>query len=63
MSHDEMVLHCEVEDLAEGGKSNNADAIIASIRDITKLRGSVQFASKGSLPNDGRLIVDLRSYD
>lgn len=63
MSHDEMVLHCEVEDVADGAISHSADAIIASIREITKLRGSVQFASKGSLPNDGRLIVDLRSYD
>lgn len=58
MSRDDMVLHCEVENTAI-----DKAAIIATIRDITKLRGSVEFVSKGSLPNDGKVIDDLRSYE
>ncbi len=60
MSNDHMVLHCEVEDVEQ---SNDVDAIIASIREVTKLRGSVQFEAKGSLPNDGKVIADMRSYE
>lgn len=59
MSNDHMVLHCEV---ADNDQMNNVDAIIASIRDVTKLRGSVQFEVIGSLPNDGKVISDERSY-
>ena len=32
------------------------------IRDVTKLRGTVQPLAPGSLPNDGRVIEDARSY-
>ncbi len=32
------------------------------IREITKLRGDVQLLSPGSLPNDGKVIEDTRSY-
>ncbi len=60
MANDEMTLHCEVADpqasLAEG------DAIVASIRDVTKLRGDVKMVPLGSLPNDGKVIEDARSY-
>ena len=38
-------------------------AVIASIRDITKLRGEVVFCAGGSLPNDGKVIEDLRKYE
>jgi phenylacetate-CoA ligase len=40
-----------------------ADAIVASIRDVTKLRGGVVFRAPGELPNDGKVIEDLRKYD
>mgnify|MGYP007111993632 CR=1 FL=1 len=33
-----------------------------TIRDVTKLRGSVEWLAPGSLPNDGRVIEDARSY-
>ena len=33
------------------------------MRDITKLRGEVAFAARGSLPNDGKVISDERKYD
>ncbi|WP_338846647.1 AMP-binding protein [Massilia sp. W12] len=61
MSNDRMVLHCEV---AEAPPSADLTAtLISAMRDITKLRGEVQFCTPGSLPDDGRLIEDVRSYD
>jgi phenylacetate-CoA ligase len=33
-----------------------------AIRDITKLRGAVELHAPGSLPNDGKVIDDIRSY-
>ncbi|WP_309679249.1 AMP-binding protein [Polaromonas sp.] len=33
-----------------------------AIRDVTKLRGSVELLQPGSLPNDGKVIEDARSY-
>ena len=33
-----------------------------AIRDVTKLRGEVQMLAPGSLPNDGKVIEDARSY-
>jgi phenylacetate-CoA ligase len=29
---------------------------------VTKLRGTVEFLQPGSLPNDGKVIEDARSY-
>ena len=55
---DQMTLKCEVRRDAPG----LAEAIVASIRDITKLRGEVQFMVPGSLPNDGKVIEDVRKY-
>jgi len=60
MGNDQMTLHCEVADL--NSASNDAEAIIASIRDVTKLRGEVKLVATGSLPNDGKVIEDARSY-
>ena len=33
-----------------------------AIRDVTKLRGAVELHAPGSLPNDGKVIDDIRSY-
>ena len=55
---DRMTLKCEVRRDTPG----LADAIVASIRDVTKLRGEVEFVDPGSLPNDGKVIEDLRKY-
>ncbi|RTL32046.1 MAG: phenylacetate--CoA ligase family protein [Rhodocyclaceae bacterium] len=55
---DRMTLHCEVAVAAEG----LAEAIAMSLRELTKLRGEVHFCAPGSLPNDGKLIEDMRSY-
>ena len=46
-----------------GNRSSNADAIVATIREITKLRGEVAFRAPGELPNDGKVIDDVRKYD
>ena len=55
--NDRMTLHVEI---APGG---DRDAIIATIRDVTKLRGDVAVRSPGELPNDGRVIDDVRKHD
>jgi phenylacetate-CoA ligase len=57
--NDRMTLQVEVED----NRSSHAEAIIASIREVTKLRGEVAFRAPGSLPNDGKVIDDVRKLD
>ena len=53
---DAMVLSCEVVGAAD------VEAIKDSIREITKLRGEVRLVDAGTLPNDGKVIEDCRSY-
>ncbi len=60
MANDEMTLHCEVAD--PQAALADIDSIVASIRDVTKLRGDVKLVAVGSLPNDGKVIEDARSY-
>ncbi len=60
MGNDDMTLHCEVADVSAA--SSHADAIVNSIRDVTKLRGDVKLVAQGSLANDGKVIDDARSY-
>jgi phenylacetate-CoA ligase len=55
---DRMTLKCEVRERLQG----IAEAIVASIREVTKLRGDAQLVEPGSLPNDGKVIEDLRKY-
>jgi phenylacetate-CoA ligase len=55
---DRMVLHCEI---AAGGEALDK-ALVASLREVTKLRGEVAFATPGRLPNDGKVIEDSRVY-
>jgi phenylacetate-coenzyme A ligase PaaK-like adenylate-forming protein len=55
---DRMTLKCEMRERLQGV----AEAIVASIREVTKLRGDVQLVEPGSLPNDGKVIEDLRKY-
>ena len=57
--NDRMTLRVEVADNA----SSNADAIVATIRDVTKLRGEVSFHGPGALANDGKVIDDMRKYE
>ena len=39
----------------------SASSVARTIRDVTKLRGDVEVVAPGSLPNDGKVIEDLRS--
>ncbi|MBW7901134.1 MAG: AMP-binding protein [Rhodocyclaceae bacterium] len=55
---DRMTLHCEV-----AADAALAGALVASLREITKLRGEVAFAAPGALPNDGKVIEDVRKYE
>jgi len=55
---DRMTLHVEV----RGEQSSHADAIIESMRDVTKLRGDVAFHLPGELANDGKVIDDRRKH-
>jgi len=55
---DRMTLKCEVSEAISG----LGDALVATIRDVTKLRGEVELLAPGSLPNDGKVIEDKRKY-
>ncbi len=56
---DTMTLHVEM----PGVDSSVEDAIVASIREVTKLRGEVKVRAPGELANDGKVIEDVRRYD
>ncbi len=58
MANDQMCLK------VEAGEADDAlrGLIEAAVRDVTKLRGEVQLVQPGSLPNDGKVIEDARSY-
>jgi phenylacetate-CoA ligase len=59
MANDTMTLKVET---ACSGPSELALRIGEAIRDVTKLRGEVELLLPGSLPNDGKVIEDARSY-
>jgi phenylacetate-CoA ligase len=58
MADDRMTLRVEVDGEPEG----LAALLAQELRDVTKLRGEVSFCAIGSLPNDGKVIEDARSY-
>ena len=58
MASDAMALHVEVQGQPEGLVARVGEAI----REVTKLRGEVLLVAPGSLPNDGKVIEDARSY-
>ena len=45
---------------ANGG---DADAFSGSVAEVLKLKGRIEIVAPGSLPNDGKVIEDQRSYD
>ena len=57
MADDRMTL--EVETVA-GAPEGLAERLAGHIRDVTKLRGEVRLVPAGSLPNDGKVIEDVR---
>ncbi len=58
MANDHMTFKVEA--------TTSSDALIKalgeSLREVTKLRGDVEVVAVGSLPNDGKVIEDARSY-
>ena len=56
---DRMTLHCEVASAPAG----LVEAVVATIRDVTKLRGEVTLRKPGELPNDGKVVEDARKYE
>ena len=57
MANDQMKLLVESA-VAQGLSERVAEVV----RDVTKLRGDVEVVAPGSLPNDGKVIEDARSY-
>ena len=58
MANDAMTLRVE----SSSGSDQLVSRIEEAIRDVTKLRGRVEVVPLGSLPNDGKVIEDARSY-
>ncbi|MBU4612757.1 AMP-binding protein [Achromobacter sp. GG226] len=56
---DAMCLRVEADTWPDGLK----DRVAQTARDVTKLRADVEHVPGGSLPNDGKVIEDARSYD
>jgi len=59
MANDAMTLKVEVATSPDGLSARIGEAI----RDVTKLRSDVDLIPAGSLPNDGLVIEDARSYE
>jgi len=59
MAQDTMTLKVET---ACSGPGELALRIAETVRDVTKLRGEVELLLPGTLPNDGKVIEDARSY-
>jgi phenylacetate-CoA ligase len=58
MANDVMTLHVEAASAPQGLDARIGEAV----RDVTKLRADVLLLRPGSLPNDGKVIEDARSY-
>ena len=56
--NDRMTLLCETRTQLPG----LAEALVASMREVTKLRAEVQLVESATLPNDGKVIEDKRKY-
>jgi phenylacetate-CoA ligase len=56
---DRMTLRCEL----EGGDEALAAAIAATLQAVCKLRGEVAFVAPGTLPDDGKVIEDIRRWE
>jgi phenylacetate-CoA ligase len=55
---DRMTLQLECTGDLQGLRERVAEAV----REVTKLRASIEFVAVGALPNDGKVIEDARSY-
>lgn len=59
MANDAMTLRVET---SCSGPDGLAERIAQAVRDVTRLRADVELVLPGSLPNDGKVIEDARSY-
>jgi len=59
MANDHMTLQVETDC---SGPDSFQQKVGEAIREVTKLRGEVEVLAPGSLPNDGKVIEDARSY-
>jgi phenylacetate-CoA ligase len=59
---DQDVMTLEVE-LKQQAQEGLIPAIEQSVREVFKLRGSVRIFEPGKLPDDGKMIEDLRKWD
>jgi len=57
--NDIMTLRCEV----ANSDDSLADTIKNTVREVCKLRSDVEFVTPKSLPNDGKVIDDVRKFD
>ena len=58
MAQDTMLLRVE----CAAPEAGLLEAVAASVREVTKLRADVEIVAPGTLPNDGKVIEDARSY-
>jgi len=58
MGDDQMTFRLECAGAPDGLDARIADAV----REVTKLRGTIELVAPGTLPNDGKVIEDARSY-
>ena len=58
-NQDVMTLRCE----CAAPAPDLAAAIAASVREVCKVRGEVEMVAPETLPNDGKVIEDARSYE
>lgn len=59
LGEDKMVLQLEGAEQF----SSLEESVLSSVREITKLRAELEFVTVGTLPNDGKVIEDQRSYE
>ncbi len=62
---DRMTLKCELADDVVPPLEDRAALaaqLAGALRDVTKLRGDVELVAQGTLPNDGKVIEDARTY-
>jgi phenylacetate-CoA ligase len=58
MANDAMTLKCE----AAHSTAKLAEALADTLRSVTKLRGDIELLAPNTLPRDGKVIEDARSY-
>jgi phenylacetate-CoA ligase len=57
--NDVMTLQCELDGTPPEGF---AERVADTLREVSKLRGNVEFKLPGTLPNDGKVIEDQRKF-